>query len=64
MMEKKKNYVAFDCGNSSIRVLSGLFDGEKIETKLINQVSNEAINVNGIFYWDILYIFREYHTLM
>ncbi len=58
-MGNKKNYVAFDCGNSSIRVLSGLFDGEKIETKLVHQVPNEAINVNGIFYWDILYIFRE-----
>ena len=31
----------------------------KIETKLVHQVPNEAINVNGIFYWDILYIFRE-----
>ena len=58
-MESKKNYVAFDCGNSSIRVLSGLFDGEKIETQLVHQVPNEAIEVNGIFYWDILYIFRE-----
>lgn len=58
-MGGKKNYVAFDCGNSSIRVLSGLFDGEKIETQLVHQVPNEAIEVNGIFYWDILYIFRE-----
>jgi len=54
-----KNYVAFDCGNSSIRVLSGLFDGERIETELVHQVPNEAVKVNGIFYWDILYIFRE-----
>ena len=61
-MGDKKNYVAFDCGNSSIRVLSGLFDGEKIETKLIHQVPNEAINVNNVFYWDILYIFRELQT--
>lgn len=61
-MGNKKNYVAFDCGNSSIRVLSGLFDGERIETKLIHQVPNEAINVNDIFYWDILYIFRELQT--
>jgi len=58
-MGSKKNYVAFDCGNSSIRVLSGLYDGDKVDTKLIHQVPNEAIEVNGIFYWDILYIFRE-----
>ncbi len=54
-----KNYVAFDCGNSSIRVLSGLFDGERIKAELVHQVPNEAVKVNGIFYWDILYIFRE-----
>lgn len=59
IMGNIKNYVAFDCGNSSVRVLSGLFDGEKIETKLIHQVPNEAININNVFYWDILYIFRE-----
>lgn len=58
-MKDKKNYVAFDCGNSSIRVLSGLYDGEKIDTRLVHQVPNEAINVNGVFFWDILYIFRE-----
>lgn len=54
-----RNYVAFDCGNSSIRVVSGLYDGEKIALHLIHQVPNEAVNINGIFYWDILNIFRE-----
>jgi rhamnulokinase len=54
-----KNYVAFDCGNSSIRVLSGHFDGEKIKTELVHQVPNEAVKVNDIFYWDILHIFKE-----
>ena len=58
-MAGKKNYVAFDCGNSSIRIVSGLFDGRKIETRLVHQVPNEAVDINGIFYWDILYIFRE-----
>lgn len=58
-MKDKKNYVAFDCGNSSIRVLSGLYDGERVDTRLVHQVPNEAINVNGVFFWDILYIFRE-----
>lgn len=58
-METKKNYVAFDCGNSSIRVMAGLYDGRKIELRRVHQLPNEAIHVNGIFYWDILYIFRE-----
>ncbi len=55
----KKNYVAFDCGNSSIRVMSGLYDGNSIELKKVHQVPNEPVSVNGIFYWDILYIFKE-----
>ncbi len=55
----KENFVAFDCGNSSIRVVTGLYDGEKIELKLVHQVPNETVNVNQIHYWDILYIYRE-----
>jgi len=58
-MSNKQNIVAFDCGNSSIRVVSGLYDGHLIETQVIHQVPNEQININGVFYWDILYIFKE-----
>ncbi len=58
-MMHEKNYVAFDCGNSSIRVMSGLYDGNSIELKKVHQVPNEPVSVNGIFYWDILYIFKE-----
>jgi len=58
-MNGKQNIVAFDCGNSSVRVVSGLYDGETIETHVVHQVPNEPINVNGVFFWDILYIFRE-----
>ena len=54
-----RNYVAFDCGNSSIRVISGLYDGHRIKLHLVHQVPNEAVSINGIFYWDILNIFRE-----
>lgn len=61
-MEIKKNYVAFDCGNSSIRVMSGLYDGSSIDLRKVHQVPNESVNVNGLFYWDILYIFKELQT--
>ncbi len=59
MSSSLQNIVAFDCGNSSVRVVSGLFDGKSVETRVVHQVPNEAININGVFYWDILYIFRE-----
>lgn len=54
----KKNYVAFDCGNSSIRVMSGLYDGNSIELKKVHQVPNEPVSVNGIF-TGIFYIFSK-----
>jgi rhamnulokinase len=59
--DSKKNscHVAFDCGNSSIRVVVGIFDGTSIQTHLIQQVPNETIEVNGLAYWDILNIFKE-----
>ena len=56
---EKRCHVAFDCGNSSIRVVAGTFDGESIETHVVHQVPNETISVNGLEYWDILDIFRE-----
>ncbi len=52
-------HVAFDCGNSSIRVVAGIFDGAAIRTHLVHQVPNETIAVNGLEYWDILNIFKE-----
>lgn len=58
-MNKNLNMVAFDCGNSSVRVVTGLYNGDKIDTHVVHQVPNEAILVNGVYYWDILYIFRE-----
>jgi len=58
-MREIRNIVAFDCGNSSIRVILGRFDGEHIEPTLVHQVEQKEIEINGLFYWDILYIFSE-----
>ncbi|MHC1740561.1 MAG: rhamnulokinase family protein [Anaerolineaceae bacterium] len=49
--------VAFDCGNSSLRVVVGTYDGKKVTTDVVSQVPNSTIELNGIYYWDILYIF-------
>ncbi len=58
-MKDIKNIVAFDCGNSSIRVILGRFDGESMQTQVVHQVEQKEIAVNGYFYWDILRIFTE-----
>lgn len=57
----KRNMVAFDCGNSSFRVVLGSYDGNKVITEVISQVPNYMVKVHGYFYWDILMI---YHKLL
>ena len=57
-MENNKTYhVAFDCGNSSFRVLLGTFENDNLAVDVIEQVSNDPIRINGYLYWDILRIF-------
>ncbi len=57
-MDNKKTYhVAFDCGNSSFRVLLGTFENDNLVVDVIDQISNDPIRVNEYLYWDILRIF-------
>lgn len=58
-MKAIKNMVAFDCGNSSYRVVLGRYDGDKITMEVVSQVPNEMIEVDGKFYWDFLAIFQN-----
>lgn len=59
-MEKKIiRCVGFDCGNSSIRTVLGVFDGETISLELVHQVPNRAVRVGEYDYWDILHIFDQ-----
>ncbi len=53
------NCVAFDCGSSSLRTVVGTFDGTRVVTKVVSQVPNVAVNINGFYYWDLLYIFES-----
>ena len=53
------NCVAFDCGSSSLRTVVGTFDGTRVVTKVVSQVPNSAVNINGFYYWDLLYIFES-----
>ena len=58
-MGNAKHMVAFDCGNSSYRVVLGTFDGEKISMEVVSQVPNEMVEIGGKFYWDFLAIFQN-----
>ena len=58
-MAAKKHMVAFDCGNSSYRVVLGTYDGEKITMEVISQIANEMVEIGGKFYWDFLAIFQN-----
>lgn len=53
------NCVAFDCSNSSIRAVLGRCENERIHMEVIHEVPNQPIDVGGLYYWDILYIFNE-----
>lgn len=54
---KKINCVAFDCGNSSFRTVLGQFDGTRTVMEVVSQISHNTVEVNGLYYWDILHVF-------
>jgi sugar (pentulose or hexulose) kinase len=56
--DKQINCIAFDCGNSSFRTMLGRFNGKSLFMEVVDQVSHDAIEINGLYYWDILKIFE------
>ncbi len=55
----KRNILAIDCGNSSVRVVLGQFDGSSFTTTLISQTAHREIQIAGVWHWDILFIFDQ-----
>lgn len=58
-MKKQANIIAFDCGNSTIRTILCRFNGERIVNEILLSVPNEMIEINGYYYWDMLYVFNS-----
>lgn len=58
-MEGKIKMLAFDLGASSGRAMLGILEGEKLSLEEIHRFSNDPVEVNGSFYWDILRLFYE-----
>lgn len=54
-----KNYLAFDLGASNGRAILGQFDGEKVTLRELHRFENNYVEMNGVFYWDLPYLFNE-----
>lgn len=59
MKKDAVNLIAIDCGNSSVRIVLGRYDGHTCSATLIDQVAHREIFVNGVWHWDILFIFER-----
>ena len=47
-------YLGVDLGAESGRVVAGLFDGRKVELKVLHRFSNGPVNLGGTMRWDVL----------
>ena len=54
--------VGLDCGNSSFRILLGKYDGNTIETEVIDQIPNDMVRIGDYYYWDLLKMFDGFKT--
>lgn len=53
------NCVGIDCGNSSVRIGLGQFDGNAFRITHLAQTPHREILVNGVWHWDILFLFER-----
>lgn len=58
-MTKIRNMIAFDLGASNGRAILGQFDGERVTLKELHRFENNYIELNGIYYWDLPYLFGQ-----
>lgn len=58
-MKKILNLLAFDLGASNGRAILGRFDGDKVEMRELHRFENNYIEMNGVFYWDLPYLYDQ-----
>ena len=58
-MKKILNLLAFDLGASNGRAILGRFDGDKIEMRELHRFENNYVEMNGVFYWDLPYLYNQ-----
>lgn len=54
-----RNLLAFDLGASNGRAILGQFDGETITMCELHRFENNYIEMNGVFYWDLPYLYNQ-----
>ena len=54
-----KNLLAFDLGASNGRAILGQLDGGKLHLRELHRFENNYIEMNGVFYWDLPYLFNQ-----
>ena len=56
---KTLNLLAFDLGASNGRAILGRFDGDKLEMQELHRFENNFIEMNGVCYWDLPYLYDQ-----
>ena len=54
-----RNLLAFDLGASNGRAILGQFDEEKLTMRELHRFENNYIEMNGVFYWDLPYLYNQ-----
>ena len=54
-----RNMIAFDLGASNGRAILGQFDGRRLEMRELHRFENNYVEMNGVFYWDTPYLYRD-----
>jgi len=54
-----KNLLAFDLGASNGRAILGRFDGTRITMQELHRFENNYIEMNGVYYWDTPYLYKQ-----
>ena len=62
MGKSKSAYLAIDMGAESARAIVGHLENGVIKTEEIHRWPSRNISVQGVQYWDVLYIFDEVKT--
>ena len=54
-----KNLLAFDLGASNGRAILGQLENGKITMRELHRFENNFVEMNGVYYWDLPYLFNQ-----
>ena len=54
-----KNLLAFDLGASNGRAILGQLEGDRLTMRELHRFENNYIEMNGVFYWDLPYLYNQ-----